>query len=178
MGTKDNNSGDNENKLLLTAMWTALNCSPEEEIDADKVLEQYAEFRYNQEIDELKEEFTLEFGTEGSIIATRPARAIAFNGGNNPENPDHYFPGMHYSLPLVSYTMRLALGNDLDDAYDKYLKGVDRVAEKLEVEVDKYPAKERLEKLCEPYLKKLCSIYLHNEGIEQAPDNIAGFSND
>ena len=178
MGIKDNNSGDNENKLLLTAMWAALNCSPEEDIDADKVLEQYAEFRDNQEIDELKEEFLEEFGTEGSIIATRPARAIAFNGGSNPENPENYFPGMQYSLPLVSYTMRLALGNDTDDAYKKYIQGVDRIAEKSGIEVDKYPTKERLEKLCEPYLKKLCSIYLHNEGIEQTTDNIAEFSNE
>ncbi len=186
MRVNDNNNGENDNKLLLSAMWEALNCSAEEDINADKVLEQYAEFRDNQEIDELKEKFLEEFGAQGSIIATRPARAIAFNGGSNPENPDNYFPGMHYSLPLVSYTMRLALGNNPEDAYEKYIQGVDRIAEKSGIKVDKYPTRERLERLCEPYLKKLRSIdiyengdYLYNDGIDQIPDNnIARLGND
>lgn len=127
---------------LIDFSEAARSCQNGEELDT--ILERYVALRDKKNLTKLYEEFIEAFGDEGEKIASNPSKAIYFNGGSDPTEPDKYFPGLHFSLPLLAYVMRRALNTDTEEeAYHKYIKNVDRLVKERNEDAEKHNNKIR-----------------------------------
>ncbi len=105
----------------------------------ESTLQRYVAVRDKKELTKLYERFSEAFGPEGEMIAAHPSKAVYFNGGKDPAEPDKYFPGLHFSLPLMAYVMRRALDeDDKEESFKKYIKNVKTLVRERNEDVDKH----------------------------------------
>ncbi len=113
----------------------------------------------------LRQEFQNRFGKEGEAHLVSVIVSKELNGGDNPENPDDFYPGLEYSLPLSMYIMRRALDTDSDkDSYDIFTNDVQAVANKNGTEINRLPTKEHVENLTAEAIENI-------QKVEQMPEN-------
>lgn len=161
----------------------------------ESTLQRYVAVRDKKQLTKLYAEFTEVFGGEGEVIVSKPLSANELNGNDDIKagaDKSNYFPGRHFSLPLMAYIMRRALDKaDPDVSYEKYIKNVDvLVAEENEhidecnakiladaeaeregespkfmdrVEVHAYPSQYFIEDLCAEALDQLAELKVRRE---------------
>ena len=163
--------------------------------DVESMLSRYVALRDKKGLANLYAEFTDVFGKEGEGIVSKPISANELNGNDDIKagaDESNYFPGRHFSLPLMAYIMRRALDkSDPDKSYKKYVKNVDvLVAEENEhieecnakiladaeaeregespkfmdrVEIHAYPSQYFIEDLCAEALDQLAELKIRRE---------------
>lgn len=156
-----------------------------DDLESDHLLSRFVALRHKKGLDKLFAEFMDVYGVEGEVIASHPSRAVYFNGGLDPQNPNKYFPGPHYSLPLLAYVMRGALDkNTPEKSYEKYIKNVNALVrdfnreteaynqnvpeadQKDIIEIKAYPSHSMIEKICAPTFRALDNLLEKKAGVE------------
>lgn len=133
------------------------------EIAPDQILSEYIKRRDRSDLNALYTEFKDTFGSEGDIIAARPALSEELNGNlldSDEAREQGFFVGLMYSYPLMNYMMRRALNKESPDkCYELYLKGVDTyAADSGENPEGHYPSQELLERITAEPLAELVVI--------------------
>jgi hypothetical protein len=163
--------------------------------DIESMLSRYVALRDKKGLANLYAEFTEVFGKGGEDIVSKPLSANELNGNDDIKagaDESNYFPGRHFSLPLMAYIMRRALDkSDADKSYQKYVKNVDvLVAEENEhieecnakiladfeaepenespkfmdlVEIHAYPSQPFIEGLCAESLDQLAELKIRKD---------------
>ncbi len=140
----------------------------------DSALRRYVELRNKNKLTKLFDAFHEEYGAEGGALAAHPAKAVYFNGGIDPAEPDKYFPGHHFALPLMAHVMRLALEEcDEEKSYKQYIKNVDALVSEQNQTIERsnedsdlaeyreltaikaYPSIYTIREICAPTLRAL-----------------------
>ncbi|MGH1456278.1 MAG: hypothetical protein ACRBDI_05820 [Alphaproteobacteria bacterium] len=156
-------------------------------------LRRYVEIRNKKKLTKLFDAFIDVFGAEGESLSARPAKAVYFNGGKDPVDPDKYFPGHHFALPLMAHVMRMALNEcDEEKSYKQYIKNVDALVKEQNqsieksnldcapenckdlIEISAYPTQYTINEICAPTLRALANLKAEIE--EKAEIEIGGSS--
>ena len=107
----------------------------------------------------LRSAFSENFGKDGDKILGKLVTSEELNGGDNPSNPESFFPGMEYSIPLSFYFARRALDTEMPShAYDIFVNDVMSYAEKNETDIDRVPTRWFIESLAEPRLREINAL--------------------
>lgn len=112
-----------------------------------------------EDMNALRKEFSERFGSEGDQIAGALAASKDYNGGEEPGNPEEYFPGMEYSIPLIFYFAKRAMDKETPaHAYDVFVNDIMSYAERKEYDINRIPTKWFVEELSEPYLEQIKEV--------------------
>ena len=135
------------NAVLGVTGGSPLTSSPESEIDniyADREI--------------ILGQFHQRYGDDGIAIAQKLASCRALNGGIKPyaEHPEHYYPGVEYSAPIIFYFMRRALDMDSERAYGIFCKNV--IFALPPERRDHIPTHDRLKEIVERRLRKISGL--------------------
>lgn len=147
----------------LKRFWTEAQTRGESFASNDDFVQRYIAFRNKEEMNLLREEFFQKFGSEGESIAAQPAFSEELNGGlysyedtkNGTIEPNKYFIGMQFSMPLIIYMMRRSLDTPEDICFKKYTQSVQNMADELKEPIYSIPTRSFIEELTAPYIARI-----------------------